>query len=245
MVLQQSELRCSVIIPARNEGKNLPSCIKVLRESASLAGICPEIVVVVNRCSDNTEQVARDLGCVVVHAEEKNLAAIRNRGVQASTGEIVVTVDADSRVSLNMFKVILEKLESPHCVGGGVLILPDRWSLGILCTGLLILPLAIWYQISCGLFFVRREDFNAIGGFNEQMSSVEDVDFARRLKAYGRRSGRRYVNLFRAYIVTSARKFDHFGDWYFIRHPLMLFELLRGKNQRYSDLIWYDWKEKE
>lgn len=219
--------------------------VAALRSSAAQANVQIEIVVVVNRCSDNTEGVARDLGCHVVHAEMKNLAMLRNCGAHACSGEIFITVDADSVVSANMFSVIIDKLSSPLCIGGGVLILPDRWSVGILITGLMILPLILWYRISGGLFFVRREDFFAIGGFNEQMSSVEDIDFARRLKAYGKRSGRYYANLFRAYIVTSSRKFDHFGDWYFVRNPRMLLQLLKGKNQRYSDLVWYDWESKK
>lgn len=245
MILTSESPLCSVIIPARNEEKTLPRSVAAIRSSAELAGARVEIVVVVNRCSDNTEKIAQELGCTVVHAEEKNLAMIRNRGARACTGEILITVDADSLVSSNMFTIILEKLSSTSCIGGGVLILPDRWSLGILATGLLILPLVLWYQVSCGLFFVRRQDFFAIGGFNEEMSSVEDIDFARRLKAYGKRSGRYYANLFRACIVTSARKFDHFGDWYFVRHPRMLIELLKGKNQRYSDMVWYDWESKK
>jgi glycosyltransferase involved in cell wall biosynthesis len=38
----------------------------------------------------------------VVHEDRRNLAAIRNAAARAATGEIVVTIDADSRMSSNM-----------------------------------------------------------------------------------------------------------------------------------------------
>jgi glycosyltransferase involved in cell wall biosynthesis len=240
-----SDRLVSVVIPARDEEANLPICVgSVSRSFAHLSERRPEfqleIVVVVNRCTDRTEQVAVELGCRTVSSEAKNLAVIRNEGVRASSGGIVVTIDADSRMSENMFYSIVDALERRNKVGGGVLILPERWSVGILLTGALLVPIALIYRISAGLFFFRRSDFDAIGGFDERFASVEDIDFAKRLKAHGARTGRRYANILRAHIVTSCRKFDHFGDWYFVLRPLTVLKLLHGKNQQLADQVWYD-----
>jgi hypothetical protein len=67
-----------------------------------------------------------------------------------------------------------------------------------------------------GLFWCIREDFEAIGGFNANLVSGEDVDFAKRLKAYGKRVGRPFSTLSGAHIVSSCRKFDAFGDCAFL-----------------------------
>lgn len=232
--------KLSVIIPARDEEQFLPTCLASIHAAAERARQLVEIVVVLNRCQDRTEEIAKESGCVIVHCDAKNLAAIRNTGVKAASGEVIVTIDADSRMSANMLAVVCEELNSGRSIGGGVFIYPERTSLGILITALMLLPWVLWHRIFCGLFFFRREEFDAIGGFNEEMASVEDIDFAVRLKRYGKTKGKKYSLLFRAYITTSCRKFDHFGDWYFVFRPWIFFSLLRGKNQGNADKVWYD-----
>lgn len=233
--------KISVIIPARDEEQHLPDCLESIARSAELAAIEVEVIVVLNRCTDRTEEIAVSAGCRIVRDESKNLACIRNTGAREALGEILVTVDADSRMSPNALRRIRKELEG-RVIGGGVFILPARWSLGIFLTGLCIFPIALWYRISGGLFFCRREDFHAIGGFNEELHSVEDIDFARRLRAYGRTKGMKFINLYRVYIVTSCRKFDKLGDWYFLKHPAMFLRLLRGKDREGANRIWYDFE---
>jgi GT2 family glycosyltransferase len=121
-----------------------------------------------------------------------------------------------------------------------VAILPERWSLGIVASALLLIPLALRHRISGGLFWLRRADFAAIGGFDERFVSVEDVDFARRLKAHGKRMGKRFGHIVSAHIVTSCRKWDQFGDWYMITHPRFVRRILSGRDQEAADELYYD-----
>jgi glycosyltransferase involved in cell wall biosynthesis len=232
----------SIVIPARDEELTLPRCLDSIQKALALARTEAEVIVVLNRCTDNTESIAISRGCRITKNESKNLAAIRNAGVSLARGRYLVTIDADSQMSQNMLQRILLCLADETAIGGGVVILPERWSLGILATGMLLLPIALWYGISGGLFFCRREDFAAIGGFDEQLSSVEDIDFAKRLKAHGRRTGRTFRTLLRASIITSCRKFDRFGDWYFVLRPWLTWSLLKGRNQAAADKVWYDFQ---
>lgn len=234
--------RFSIIIPARNEEFHLPKCLDALKQAQLHASTTVEIIVVVNRSTDRTEAIALEYGATVVSNDSKNLAQIRNTGVRAATGEIIVTVDADSQMTENMLAVIDRHMSSGQVIGGGVMIVPERLSLGILLTGLCLVPIALRHRISGGLFFFTREAFDAISGFNEALSSVEDIDFAVRLRRYGKTINKRFINLFRAYIITSCRKFDHFGDWYFILHPWKMLSLLKGHNQSLADQVWYDFK---
>ena len=72
------------------------------------------------------------------------------------------------------------------------MVLPERWSLGIVATALMLSGIILWHRISGGLFWCWRKDFQAIGGFDEDFVSVEDMAFAKRLKAYGKRQGKRH-----------------------------------------------------
>ena len=234
--------RISIIIPARNEERYLGAALDSIEAARAKAGAEVEIVVVANRCDDQTEAIAVERGCLVVNNDSKNLSAIRNAGVRASSGEIVVTMDADSRMSPNMLEKIAETMACGRSIGGGVLIVPERWSPGIVLSWLALVPIALRFRITGGLFFLTRETFDAVNGFDESIVSAEDIDFARRVRAYGKTRGKSFSNLFRAYIVTSCRKFDTFGDWYFLRNPGKTIKLLKGKNQQLADEIWYDFE---
>lgn len=236
----KSEALVSVVIPARNEEYTLAQCLRSLTAAQAECPCAMEVIVVANRCTDRTVEVATTWGCHVVVNDSKNLSAIRNSGLKAARGEILITIDADSTVSGNMLREILNAVRCGRYVGGGVPILTDRISLGILLTGLCLLPVAFWHGISGGLFWGLRSDFLAIGGFDETLVSAEDIDFARRLKAHGKVSRRAFKILWHSFIVTSTRKFDRLGDWYFIKNFHLFPILLKGRNQAEADKVWYD-----
>lgn len=232
--------RISLVIPAHNEAAFLPSCLEAARQAGERAGEVIEIIVVLNRCTDSTEQIARDHGCVIVREDAKNLSIIRNAGVVAASAEIIVTCDADSRMHPDSFLEILRLLDRDDIVGGGAMILPERWSLGIVASAAAVLPYLALSGVSFGMFWFWKKDFDEIGGFDTRFVSVEDLDFARRLKAYGRRTGRRWGTLWRAPLETSCRKFDQFGDWYLFRNPGFVRKVFRGTDRSAADHFWYD-----
>ena len=80
----------------------------------------------------------------------------------------------------------------------------------------------------------------AIGGFDETLVSVEDLDFAVRLKAHGQGRGQRYGTIWRNGITTSCRKCDQFGDWYIFLNPRLVKALFSGRNRHAADRFWYD-----
>ncbi|MES2657341.1 MAG: glycosyltransferase [Verrucomicrobiota bacterium] len=232
--------RISLVIPAHNESAFLPACLEAARQAAERVDAEVEVVVVLNRCTDDTEDIARGHGCRIVREDAKNLSMIRNAGVAAASGEIIVTCDADSRMHPDSFGEILRRLDSGKFVGGGAMILPERWSLGIIASGFSILPYLAFTGVSFGLFWCRKRDFDEIGGFDTRFVSVEDVDFARRLKAHGRKNRRSWGTLMRAPLITSCRKFDQFGDWYIFRNPSFVRKVFRGDDRKAADKFWYD-----
>ncbi len=233
-------MKFSLLIPARDEEAQLGGCLDAVAEAARPYAGDFEIVVALNRCQDRTEAIALSRGARVVREDAKCLSTVRNAAARAARGEILVTLDADSRPTRNLFMEIDRALTDPRQVGGAVWVQPERISAGIAATGLLLLVYFLARGIGCGCFWCRREDFWAIGGFDENLLSAEDIDFARRLKSHGHSSGRRFGLLWRAYIRTSCRTFDRFGDWYFFRQPRLFWRLLQGRDRAGADRFWYD-----
>jgi glycosyltransferase involved in cell wall biosynthesis len=232
----------SVVIPARNEERFIGRCLESVRVAGAPYPNGLEVIVVLNRCSDKTEEIAHGLGARTIREDARNLARIRNAGARLATGLMLVTIDADSTMSPDTLAAIDRALSSGATVGGGTEIRPDRSSPGIQVTLLLMRFLLLITGLSGGLFWCCREDFEAVGGFNEKLVSGEDLDFARRLMAYGKKTHRPFSTLRGAHIVTSCRKFDKFGDWCVIKNPLMIWRILRGKNQRVADAFYYDFE---
>ncbi len=234
----------SVIIPARNEEMYIGKCLESINACGVSLDQDIEIIVVLNQCTDATEEIARNHGAFIVRENSKNLSCIRNRGAAVASGDILVTIDADSYMSVNMLSEIWLALSTGRYIGGGVRIIPERVSPGIRATMLLINITMRLTGLSGGLYWCYRRDFEAIGGFNEAILIAEDLDFAKRLKVYGGRRGLRFTTLKSAYIITSCRKFDRFGDWFVFN--LILFRSrevlrgLRGVDRTLANRLFYD-----
>lgn len=230
----------SIIIPAHNEQAFLPKCLQGVMRAQAYSGMSVEIIVVLNRCNDETEAIARAAGAVIVREEEANLSKIRNAGAAAATAPLLVTCDADSVPHEKTFALIRDKLATGKLIGGGTLTLPERHSLGIWCSVGSVMPYLIWHGVSFGLFWCRTADFREIAGFDEDLVSVEDLDFAKRLKALGKTRGQGFGTLIAAPLVTSCRKFDQFGDWYLLRNPRFVWRVFRGTDREVADKFWYE-----
>lgn len=86
-------LPITVAMTARNEAKNLSRCLGAVRDWVS------EIVVVVNDCTDGTEDVARGLGAQVHESAWSGFRDQKNKAVELATQSWVLALDADEVVS--------------------------------------------------------------------------------------------------------------------------------------------------
>ena len=232
--------KISVIIPAHNEEKYITKCLDSIRIAESNIGIPVEIIVSLNRCTDNTEKIAKNFNSVIVKEDEKNIAKIRNTGVNVSTGDILVTIDADSWMTPYMLQEVIFKLQSEKYIGGGARIKPERMSIGIFFSVLMIVPYMLKARISAGMFWLSKQDFETIGGFDESHVSVEDYYFALKLKAYGKQKKLKYGTIRQEHIISSCRKFDQFGDWYLFKNPKLVKEIFKGTNKKVANDFYYD-----
>ena len=235
--------RFSVVVPAHNEEDWITGCLGSIEDAAIVAEGDVEVVVVANRCTDSTAWLAESLGAVVVEDESRNISAVRNAGVRASSGDVVVTLDADSLMSPCAFVEIDRKLDSGRYVGGGAAFVPERTSPGIATTIAIVKVCMLVTRLGGAMYWCRREDFDAVGGFDESLPMAEDVDFARRLRRHGAATGRRFTNLSLAPVVTSCRKFDRFGDWHMltmVKNAPELRASMRGTDTAFADRYFYD-----
>jgi len=208
----------SLIVPAYNEAKYLPRLLDSVEAAlAAYAGSRSDVEVVVadNGSTDGTAAVAAARGCRVVPAVPRSIGATRNAGARAARGDLLAFVDADSRIHPETFNEVAARLRSARVVGGATGVTMGRWSPGIVATYAVLVVLVWVTGFDTGVVFCRREDFAAVGGYDERLRFAEDVAFLYALWRLGRRSHRRLVRARRAKAVASARKFDEHGDWHY------------------------------
>ena len=189
-------MRLSFVIPAYNEEAYLPDCIASILEQTRALNLDAEIIVVNNASTDRTAAVARTFPEVhLVNEPRKGLTFARQAGFNATTGDLIANVDADSRLTPGWITEVLETFRTgPQLAAlSGPFIyyeLNPRESLLVKVfyatawiTYLLNrFVLRVGSMVQGGNFVLRRSALEAIGGFNMAVSFYgEDTDIARRL----------------------------------------------------------------
>lgn len=83
--------RLSALVVAHNEERQLAECLEALR-------FADELVVVLDRCTDRSRDIAGKYAKILVEGAWEIEGARRNAGIDACTGDWILEVDADERV---------------------------------------------------------------------------------------------------------------------------------------------------
>lgn len=239
--------KISLIIPAYNEGMFIAKCLESVEKAKEYCGKASLIeTIVVDNCStDNTAEIALAYNAHVVMEEKRQISFVRNKGAAVAKGDIVAFLDADSIITPNMFTLVEEVMSSGKYIGGGTDIKIERNSLGIFFTYCITKFPAMWLLgIMGGLIFTEKKTFEETGGFDTSLYCAEDAAFALNLKKYGQQKEKKFKVITDAYIITSARTFDKFGDWYYFKYlPKFLLNMRKiTKDKDFCDRFWYNVK---
>lgn len=228
----------SVVIPAHDEADELPRTLDGLRAGLESTGRAFEIVVVDNASGDATAAVARAHGARVVDEPQRRISRARNTGARHATGTYLLFVDADTWPSAALLCAALERLDAGAC-GGGALVAMDRLPNRVYRHGLRLWnAVARRLSLAAGCFvFVRRDAFEAVGGFDERVYAGDEVLLSRRLKRWGRARGRAFVIIAEPPVRTSARKADWFTPGQHLLTTLLV--LLFPPALRWRRLMWF------
>ena len=149
-----------------------------------------EVLLVDNGSIDRTPEIARNNGAIFLDGKNLKVSGLRNLGARNARGEILAFVDADCLVARDWLKNAIPYFEdqdvavwgAPPAVPNDATWVQRAWYL-VRKKEKMIQDVE-WLE-SMNLF-VRRDQFLAIGGFNEDLVTCEDVDFSYRMGEYGR-----------------------------------------------------------
>jgi cellulose synthase/poly-beta-1,6-N-acetylglucosamine synthase-like glycosyltransferase len=109
-------MEISVVVPARNAARTIGRCLEGL-QAQSVSRDSYEVIVVDDGSTDDTRRVVQGTGVELITQLHEGPAAARNRGVAASSGEIVLFTDADCVPEGTWIEEMVRPFEDPEIVG--------------------------------------------------------------------------------------------------------------------------------
>jgi GT2 family glycosyltransferase len=242
-------MRLSVVIPTRNR----PADLRDLLESLQACVPPPDEIVVADDYQEADvlgELRAGFPGVVFVRLPERGyMTAARNAGAWRAGGQFIFFVDDDNVVDSDCIRLCLEAAESDPTLGvvGAKTLYhadPSRISFAGAKVGPLALarttmvglnevdgpPYQTLYEVDAtpNVFLVRREAFEAVGGFDEAIRHTwSEADFGERVRRLGYRvvvEGRAKVWHKGPLIDTTRLSSRHVGG-----SPFTLYYLTRNR----------------
>jgi len=178
----RSRVPLSIIIPCLNEEEFIQPCLSHIYSAWSL--IDPEVILVDGGSRDRTVDIAQEFPCQIIRTEYRSRAIQMNIGARESKGDILFFLHADAIVPPEFDSLILKSIQRTRGFG---LFAYDFYPNSSL------LSLNSWFTRKRWGFtgggdqglFLTSALFKERGGYNEDLSLMEDFDLFQRLKKQG------------------------------------------------------------
>lgn len=231
----------SVIIPTLNEEENLRICFKSLMEQRNKDF---EVIIVDGGSRDHTIDVAERNGFDILEVEKTrphDVGAAKNEGARHARGDVLFFLDADMALEPNCFEALYEEYTTADVVGVACKVLPFEGNglenvmyqiNNILARVANRIGVHEFSYFSCHSY--RKDCFEKVGGFREDLLACEDLDLSLRLRSLGR-----YVVTPRTTLLTSPRRLREWSySGYVFRYIryLIQYYLARQVTDCYEDL---------
>ena len=214
MTRQEKASAVSVVIPCYRQAYFLPEAVESVLAQTHLDR---EIIVVDDGSPDHTSEVVQRYPTVkCVRQQNQGLAGARNAGFRASTGNYVVFLDADDRLTPNALEAHLgcfaKSPESGFVVGDIDHITVDgshadspRWPM--LNSNQYEEMLRVNHVANTIAVMFRREVLKQLGGFEPACSPAEDYELLlRAAQSFPSRHHRSVVAQYRRHSTSLSRK---------------------------------------
>lgn len=216
-------MKLSIVIPAYNEENYIGKCLSSVVKAVEAVPHQVEVIVVNNASVDRTRDIILGFQNVkLVDEPRKGLPQARQSGFEATTGDLIANIDADTLVpAIWIDYVMSEFAKNPNLVAlSGPYIYYDRSKFNnflvkmYYCLGYFMHVMNhhvfhVGAMIQGGNFVLRRTALEKIGGYDTSIKFYgEDADIANRISKVGR-----VKFTFSLPMYTSARRFDKEGLW--------------------------------
>ncbi len=212
----------SVVIPTLNEEKFLERTLRALKNQDYQGRM--EIIVADYKSRDSTRKIARNYADKVLSVKRPGIGAGRNDGAKHARGEILLFIDADSIAMPNVVSELVKVFRRNNVVGATCFLLPESTKNEDIILLLIynnFIRASLKTKKACmtgSCTACRKESFEEISGYDESLKTLEDFEFAERLRKLGK-----LVFVDKTFIVSSMRRAVRWGRLNSVRNYLTLY----------------------
>ena len=197
MTPSDKNLKISFVIPAYNEEACIADCFHSIEAELRTGNFDAEVIIVNNASTDKTRSIAEQFTQFqIVDEPKKGLVFARKAGFDATTGDLIANIDADTRLPKGWLSFVMQTFENdPELVAlSGPFIYTDLstfnrilvklfYGLGYSIHSIGNTLFAKGAMLQGGNFIVRRDALIEIGGYDTSIVFYgEDTDIARRIR---------------------------------------------------------------
>ncbi len=166
----------SIVVPTKNSEDVLGPTLESIKAQTYTNY---ELIVVDGHSTDRTREIAESHGAVYITSSE-NLPAARNSGFAKAKGDIFLSIDSDMILDNNLLEEVSEKME-----GHGALVLSEVGYGDDFMSRCKDLEKRCYIgdEVMEASRAVRREAFEAVGGYDGNLVFGEDWDISLRVKS--------------------------------------------------------------
>lgn len=200
-----------------------------------------EIVVADDASTDSTVEIALQNNAVIVSVAHRQIAATRNAGAKAASGDWFIFVDADTLVNESVVLAAIQAMRNGAVGGGSGMRFDEPSPLYARLLLSLVVRLFRATDLAAGCFlFCTRNAFDKVAGFDEDYFGAEELVMSRALKQQGK------FLILKQTVTTSARKLRTYSMKEVV---LLTFEIFRrgtkAVKQRDGMEFWYAERRKD
>lgn len=238
------EIFLSVVIPCKNEGRNISRCLTSILKEVKNIEKNTEILLADSFSTDKTIEIAKEFPVNTIQLKPdwpQSPAAARYLGCLNTEGKYIFIIDADMELLPGFLKKAIDFMEKNHEIAGVAGMGSERYEEGG--------KLDDFYKrhdqfrevnLLAGAALFRRSALDKAGYFNPYLQSEEEHELSQRLKKHGFKLFSLPYPMTIHYTSQSMKKFLHrlraglfFGIGQMLRLSLAgnfsLFTLLRFK----------------
>lgn len=206
----------SVIIPVRNEEKNLKEFLPLIKKLNKPQDY--ELIIVDGCSSDKTVNVAKKYGAKVFAQKGKlGVANAKNIGLKNAKSNIVLFLEADHRIKdRNIFKKLERKFKDLKLDAATVFIWPIRSNFlsKIISVESDITHYSKDPRPTCTLSMFKKSVLKKVGGYDENLGYGEDQELAERIRKNFKKIGIIKDSGLYFKQITSWKRLFRQGLWY-------------------------------
>ena len=167
----------TVVVPTKNAARTLPACLESIVRQSVRCGL----VVVDCGSVDDSKAIASAFADLVLH-ETPGFSVQRNTGARALPADIIGFVDADMVVGEHVVEQVIEQIAA----GAGSVVIPEQsfgesyWANVRAFERSMYLRTLEWPR------FFSYNLFEELGGYDEDLASMEDTDLGLRASFHAR-----------------------------------------------------------